>query len=115
MKSTPMAELPECDFCKQEGRDPPEPAEYDARTTLGVHAYMCQEHFDKYGTELGTRLVRPVKEPDERIKKADELCRRCGKSCLEDSWNKQVIRFRIMNSPFKVEAMLELGLYCEEV
>jgi len=110
-----MTTIPDCDFCKQEGRQPPEPAEYDVKSVLGPHAYMCQEHFEQYGTTIGTRLVRPAKQPDERIKKADELCRRCGKDCSEDSWNMTEIRFRVMDNPLKVDLMLATGLYCEEI
>ena len=64
-KAVVVEELPDCDICKQEGRKPPEKAEYDGRTTFGPWAYMCQEHFDKYGVGLGEgrgqKLVRPVK------------------------------------------------------
>jgi hypothetical protein len=64
-KTATVEELPDCDFCKQEGRDPPEKAEYDGRTIYGPCAYMCQEHFDKYGVGLGEgvgqKLVRPIK------------------------------------------------------
>ncbi len=43
----------DCDFCKHMfGRQ--RLALYDGRTTEGVWAHMCQEHFDTYGVGLGT-------------------------------------------------------------
>ena len=109
-----MQELPSCDFCKQEGRDPVEPAEYDAKTILGPHAYMCQEHFEKYGTSLGTKLVLPTKQADETIAKADDLCRQCGRNCPEKSWNKTEGRFRLLDKPDTIWLMLETGSSCDE-
>ena len=35
-----------CDFCDKT-------AEYDARTGIGAWAYLCREHFEKYGIGLG--------------------------------------------------------------
>ena len=115
MQTTTMTELPDCDFCKQEKREMVEPAEYDAKTKLGPHAYMCQEHFDQYGTPLGTKLVKPTKQADETIDEADVLCRKCGKGCSEDSWNKETMRYRILEKPDLIEVMVAMGLYCEEV
>lgn len=119
MKTTQMQELPECDFCKQakeQGkRELVEPAEYDCKTVRGPHAYMCQEHFDQYGTQLGTKLVRPVKQADETLNKADAICNRCGKGCSEDSWNRTEMRYRLLDKPDMVEVMIMTGLYCEEL
>ena len=46
-----VLKLPPCDFCKRWERD--RQAQYDGKTTLGPWGYMCQEHFDEYGTGLG--------------------------------------------------------------
>ncbi len=115
MQTTTMTELPGCYFCEQEKREPVEPAEYDARTTLGPHAYMCQEHFEQYGTPIGTKLVKPTKQADETIDKVDSICKKCGKDCAEDSWNKTVMRFRLPGRPVVVDLMVSMGVYCEEM
>lgn len=44
--------LPRCDFCHVNGRL--SRARYDGRTTQGYWANMCEFHFKKYGTGLGT-------------------------------------------------------------
>ena len=110
-----MTELPTCDLCKSEGADPVEPAEYDVKTTLGPHGYLCQKHFEQYGTAIGTKLVRPIKQADETLEKADTICRKCGKDCTESSWNKTEMRFRLLARPEVIEVMVMTGLYCEEV
>jgi len=117
MRTALVSSLPNCDFCAVEGTS--EPAEYDGRTIFGHWAYMCQLHFDQYGVGLGTGrgqklvLEPPVTAP--QLSRAGELCKRCGKGCDETSWNKQVGRHRILDNPAKIETMLSLGLYCEEV
>ena len=111
-----MTELPDCDLCKSEGADPVEPAEYDVKTTLGPHGCLCQKHFDQYGTPIGNKLVKPTKQADETIEKVDEICRRCSKDdCSEDSWNKKVMRFRLLDHPVVVDLMTSMELYCEEM
>lgn len=48
-----VEKLPMCDFCRvEDGIE--NPAAYDGRTIYGRWSYMCQEHFEKYGTGLGT-------------------------------------------------------------
>lgn len=117
VKTATVMELPDCDFCKMEGRK--EPAEYDGKTKQGPWANMCQEHFDRHGVGLGTgkgqKLVLPTKQPDELIQKADKVCFLCGLDCLEGSWNKETGRYRILDDQEKIMAMISLGLYCEEV
>ena len=117
VKTALVSKLPNCDFCAME--DITEPAEYDGQTKLGHWGYMCQHHFDQYGVGLGLGLGQKlVLEPPvtaAQIDKADELCKRCGKGCDETSRNKQVGRYRILDNEAKIEAMLSLGLYCEEV
>lgn len=117
MKTALVMEHPNCDFCKLEGKT--EPAEYDGRTAIGQWAFMCQYHFDQYGVGLGTgkgqKLVLPTKYSDVIQRRADELCEKCGKVCADDSWNKTVRRHRILDDPIKIEAMISLGLYCEEI
>ena len=45
-----VAELPQCDFCTGE-------AEYDAKTSIGPWANMCEEDFQVYGLgQLGTGI-----------------------------------------------------------
>ena len=44
-------ELPDCNFCAEEGRK--EKASYDGKTKNRVWAYMCYEHFTRYGIGLG--------------------------------------------------------------
>ena len=47
-KIVKVTRYPKCDFCDNE-------AHYDARTRVGVWAYLCEEHFKVYGTgRLGT-------------------------------------------------------------
>lgn len=54
---------PDCDFCLLAEDDPRyrlgisnkiNKADYDAKSTEGPWAYMCREHFNRYGTGLGT-------------------------------------------------------------
>jgi len=116
-KTALVSELPNCDFCMIGGVT--EPAEYDGKTKQGPWGYMCQQHFDQYGVGLGLglgqKLVLESPEPAQRVSKADELCKRCGKGCSETSWNRQVGRYRVLDNEVKISAMLSLGLYCEEV
>lgn len=46
-----VAVLPACDFCSRTT-----PAVYDAKTSHGPWAYLCQGHFDDLGIGLGTGL-----------------------------------------------------------
>lgn len=41
----------DCDFCSQNKKITV--AMYDAKTSAGPWAYMCEEHFKKYGIGLG--------------------------------------------------------------
>ena len=45
-----VLELPDC----QMDHAQPVLARYDARTTLGPWAYLCEAHFQEYGVGLGT-------------------------------------------------------------
>ncbi len=117
MKTTIVTELPDCDICKSEGKT--ELAEYDGHTKIGQWAFMCQAHFDLCGVGLGEgkgqKLVLPTKQPDELVVKANELCQECGKDCPDDCWNKDTGRYRVLDSPVRIEAMINMGLYCEEI
>lgn len=117
VRTTPMDEIPDCDMCKAEGVT--EPADYDAKTVFGPHGYLCEPHFQSHGFKplIGTKLVLrgSAKQPEELVSRADDLCRRCGKGCGEDSWNKETIRYRILDSPMKITVMLDTGSYCEEI
>lgn len=129
VKTVIVAELPDCYFCEQEGRK--EPAEYDAQTDslkthrgarLGSWAFMCESHYQSLGVKplglgMGQKLILrgSVKHPTEVLSRADALCKRCGKGCAEDSWNKETGRMRILDNGAKIETMLMLGLYCEEI
>lgn len=120
VKTALVDELPDCYFCKQEGKK--EPAEYDAKTVYGPWGNMCEAHYQQYGVKplglgIGQKLVvrGSAKPPEEELSRADELCRRCGKDCGEDSWNKETGRMRILDNRAKIEAMISLGLYCEEI
>lgn len=122
MKTALVDKLPDCDFCKMEGKEPPEPAEYDAQTTSGPWANMCESHYQQFGIKplglgRGQKLVLrgSAKQPAEVLSKADDLCNRCGKGCPEDSWNKETGRHRILDEPDKIEVMIMMGLYCEEI
>ena len=116
VKTALVDELPNCDM---PGCD--EPAEYDARTRSGQWGNFCQDHFDQQGCRLGLGrgqklVVRgSVKQPEEILSKADKLCAKCGKGCPEDSFNKETMRMRILDDEVKVEAMIMMGLYCEEI
>lgn len=121
VKTALVDELPDCDMCKVEGRT--EPAEYDARirATGGRWGNLCQRHFDQFrcrlGLGMGQKLVvrSSVKHSAEILSKVDDLCRRCGKDCPDNCWNKETGRHRILNEPEKIEVMISLGLYCEEI
>ena len=54
-----MEKLPNCDVCKQSGRD--KPAKYDGKTVLGPHAYLCEEHYQILGCPPTTQLEERVK------------------------------------------------------
>ena len=122
VKTALVDELPPCDICKAEGVDPPEPAEYDASTTSGRWGYMCEAHYQTHGVKplglgRGQKLVvrGSVKQPAEILSRADKLCAKCGKDCGEDSFNKETIRYRILDNEEKIAVMLATGLYCEEI
>ncbi len=114
VKTALVDKLPNCDMS---GCD--EPAEYDARARNGWGNF-CQAHFDLLGCRLGLGkgqklVVRgSAKQPAEILSKADKLCAKCGKGCPEDSFNKETMRMRILDDEVKVEAMIMMGLYCEE-
>ncbi len=120
VKTAIVDELPDCYFCQQEGKK--EPAEYDAKTIHGPWGYMCETHYQKFGVKplglgRGQKLIvrGSVKQPDELLRRADALCKRCGKGCPEDSWNKETGRMRILDNGAKIEAMLIAGASCEEI
>ena len=58
-----MDVIPWCDFCEDEkGEYVPERAYVDGRTRQGPWAYMCREHWSRYGvgvfgTGNGQRLI----------------------------------------------------------
>lgn len=59
-KATLVYRMPDCDFCKQSGVD--RVAKYDARTTYGPWANMCEIHFRNnaiglLGTGHGQELI----------------------------------------------------------
>ncbi len=116
VKTALVDELPGCDM---PGCD--EPAEYDAATRSGRWGNLCQTHFDQEGCRLGLGMGQKlvvrgsVKQPEEIQNRADKLCERCMKNCAPHSWNKETGRMRILNNDTKIEVMLSLGLFCEEV
>lgn len=46
--------LPLCDFCTMTGDPDRQTAKYDGKTKMGPWAYMCEPHFQRYGSGLGT-------------------------------------------------------------
>lgn len=121
VKTALVDELPDCDICKMEGKTP-EPAEYDAQTIHGRWGYMCEAHYQTHGIKplglgIGQKLVLrdSVKHLAEVLSKADDLCKKCGQDCPDNCWNKETGRHRILNEPEKIEVMISLGLYCEEI
>lgn len=42
-----VGHLPNCSWCGK-------PATYDAKTQMGPWAFMCEEHFQAMGIQLGT-------------------------------------------------------------
>lgn len=48
-----MEKLPPCDICVSNG-EPHTDAKYDGKTRMGPWAYMCEPHFQRYGSGLGT-------------------------------------------------------------
>ncbi len=120
VKTAIVSEFPDCDICKIEGKEPPEPAEYDAMSTYGSWGYMCEPHYQTHGVKplglgRGQKLVLETPEPQPRKDKAAELCKRCAKDCEPDSWNKSTGRYRVLDNPMQIEVMLSLGLFCEEI
>ena len=76
-----------CDFCFK-------PATYDAMTTRGPWAFMCDEHFERLALKAGGAYKRL--EPVEVTKK---VCSVCGKEKLIGEFyqytdNRGVRRFR---------------------
>lgn len=76
-----------CDFCFK-------PATYDAMTTRGPWAFMCDEHFERLALKAGGTYKRL--EPVEVTKK---VCSVCGKEKLIGEFyqytdNRGVRRFR---------------------
>lgn len=55
-----VSTIPDCDICGLTGHKVP--AKYDAATTQGPWANVCQRHFDQYcfglGTGRGQRLIQ---------------------------------------------------------
>ena len=49
-----VVNLPPCDLCKQAGYW--SLAHYDGKTVFGPWAYMCPEHFQRFGLGLGVGL-----------------------------------------------------------
>lgn len=49
--STVVAKIPNCDVCRQSGKETP--AYADAKLNIGPWAYVCRAHFDGYGCSLG--------------------------------------------------------------
>lgn len=47
-----VQELPPCDICKANGVQ--KDANYDAATSMGGWAYLCELHFSMYAYGLGT-------------------------------------------------------------
>lgn len=45
-----------CDLCKRKQ------AKYDAKTTLGPWAYLCEECFKRFGVGLGLGRGQKIKE-----------------------------------------------------
>lgn len=122
VKTALVDELPPCDYCKMMGKEPPEPAEYDAMTFTGPWANMCEAHYQRFGIKplglgRGQKLVvrGSVKHSAEVLSEADELCKQCGKDCAEDSFNKETVRHRILGDSAKITVMISMGLYCEEI
>lgn len=83
--------LPKCDFCSK-------PATYDAKTTMGPWAHMCEDHYLRHGIGLGVgkgqKLIprkalgeaekirgEPPKELSVRMTEAD-----LEAATLEDMW-----------------------------
>lgn len=56
MKTTQMDELPKCDMpnCNKE-------AAYDEKTKMGPWAHLCEDHHQKVGVGVGTKLEKRVK------------------------------------------------------
>ena len=77
MKTKAVSVLPKCDIC---GKD----AEYDAPTTRGPWANLCQLHYQIHGVEgMGTKFKKRDPKDDNKNKKVvkakilssmEELC-----------------------------------------
>lgn len=55
-----MTEDVKCDFCK-------DPAKYDAKTTLGPWAMLCQADFDRWAYGLGVGKGQAI-NPDGTVR-----------------------------------------------
>jgi hypothetical protein len=59
-----VAELPLCDYCKQNGIK--RPARYDAKVKIATYwANMCPGHYKLYGIGLGLGKGQKLVTPDE--------------------------------------------------
>ena len=115
-----VSQFPKCDLCKDSDIfKTPEDAQYDGKTTSGQWAYMCPVHFLSNGVGLGLgkgqKLITESEHTEIDINRADQLCAKCGKGCSVKSFNKEEIRYRLLDQSLKIELMLMTGLYCEEV
>jgi hypothetical protein len=60
--SVAVSEVPDCDFCKEDGLKTP--ARVDGKTRMGPWANMCEQHYLNYGIGLGTgkgQILIPLK------------------------------------------------------
>ena len=45
--------MAKCDFCADE-------AVYDAKTVMGPWAFLCEAHWEKYGTNIRTKIAKEI-------------------------------------------------------
>lgn len=69
-ESVEVASLPQCNFCGDEAR-------YDAKTTIGPWAYLCQQCWESHGvgrlgTGFGQRLVLSQESQPNRENREEE-------------------------------------------
>jgi hypothetical protein len=60
MRTVPVRELPQCDFCAEYGVK--RRAQYDGPTRHGPHAHMCPYHYEAEGILKSSITVRFVRE-----------------------------------------------------
>ena len=67
MKTVYLENLPDCDLCT--GQNKGNKAVFDVKTSLGRFANLCQNHFNIFGVNIGSKLAVTPKVKIDKPKK----------------------------------------------